>query len=752
MTETPYQREQQLYDKALEIAPGPARQAFLDAACGDDATLHAALTGLLVSNAAADAFFADGSHTLVQLVTSIPPDELANEGNPAIGTSIGPYQIVELIGEGGCGSVFVAEQTQPLRRRVALKIIRVGMDTKAVVARFEAERQALALMDHPHIAQVLDAGTTQTGLPYFVMELVHGSSITRYCDEHMLTIAERLRLLVQVCNAIQHAHQKGVIHRDIKPSNILITLHDGQPVPKVIDFGIAKTTNIPLNEIALLTHDAQLLGTPAYMSPEQADRNGQGLDTRSDIYSLGVLLYELLTGRPPFDPAELASSGMSELLRTLRETEPPLPSALLGSLAPEALADLARCRATEGSALLGAVRGDLDWITSKAMAKDRSRRYESTHGFAADLARHLAHEPVVARPPTRRYVLQKLVHRNRGLFASVAVMVAILVIATGVSTRLYWREREARQSLSKATELQTSLREEADRRRKQADQLRLQAEAREAITKAVVLLRCGDFPAADALVSGAPLIQPTPEGADVFRRLGEWHVAHGRWRAAAARFSYLVEVNALDGSDIPSMDHLRAGPVLIQSGDVTGFENFRRKMLGRFVGKADVICAERSVKVMLLVPASAALMRQLDPLIEASVASLTDFDVHASSGSVYESEVWRMDSVALGEYRRGNFAQAENWARKCLASATIDESRQACARVLLVLALHQQARHDEARAELEPVSRLILAKFTQDQRIDENAGGWWPDWLIARILLREAETLVLSEPLAGTAR
>ena len=584
------------------------------------------------------------------------------------------------------------------------------------------------------------------------MRIHHESTITRYCDDHARSIAERLGLLVKICLAIHHAHQKGVIHRDIKPSNILVAIHDGEPVPKVIDFGIAKITDVPLTESALLTQDAQMLGTPAYMSPEQAEHSGLGLDTRSDIYSLGVLLYELLTGQPPFDPLALARSGLSVLLRTLREIEPPLPSVVLESVAPETLADLARGRATEGTELVAMVRGDLDWITSKAMAKDRSRRYESAHGFAMDISRHLVHEPVVARPPTRRYVLRKLVRRNRRLFASGAVMAAILLIATGVSTRLYLRERDARQSLLRAKELQTSLREEADRRREQADQLRLLAEARQTITQAVVQLRGGDFAAADALVSGALLIQPTPEGAEVFRRLGEWHEAHGRWREAAERFSYLVEVNALDGSDIPTLDHLRAGPVWILSGNLGGFENFRRSMLGRFARKADVISAERTVKVVLLVPAGAELMRKLDPLIEASLESLNDFDAQVAAGTVDESAIWRMDSVALGEYRRGNFGQAEFWARKCLAASPADESRRACARVLLALALHQQSHFAEARAELEPASSMIHSKFTPDQRIEENAGGWWPDWLIARILLHEADALVLSDPAVGSTR
>lgn len=752
MTETPYEREQRIYDESLEFQSGPQRQEFLESACAGDEMLLDSLRQLLDSDDDADALFANGSQTLIQLVSSMPVVNNPSGLNPAIGTKIGPYEIIELIGEGGCGSVFVAEQKQPFRRRVALKIIRIGMDTHAVISRFEAERQALALMEHPNIAHVLDAGTTTSGLPYFVMELVHGSSITRYCDENNVHIAERLRLFMKVCNGINHAHQKGVIHRDIKPSNILITLHDGQPVPKIIDFGIAKATDLPLTENALLTQSSQMIGTPAYMSPEQADRGDREPDTRSDIYSLGVLLYELLVGRPPFDPKDLARSGMSNLLRTLREIEPPLPSVVLAGLPSEELSTLARCRGIDASGLLSSVRGDLDWITSKAMEKDRSRRYESAHGFAMDLGRFLDYEPVVARPPTRRYLFQKMVRRNRVVFASSALLAAILILATLVSISLYVREREARQSLSQAKQTQMELREEADRRRDQAEQLQHLAEARESITQAVVLLRDGDFPGADALVRGVPLIKPTPEGAQVFRRLGEWHESAGRWREAAERSSYLIEVNYLDGSDTPTLDHLSTGPILIEAGGRDGFEHFRINMINRFSKNADVLSAERTVKVALLLPASAEMMKQLDPLINASVASLDKPKILPPFTEWTSHEIWRMTSVALGEYRRSRFDRAEFWARKCLETSTGNESRVTTARILLALALQQQGHAAEAQKELEPASKMLKSKFHNDQRLIEGAGDWWADWLIARILLREAEVLLADPSVVGEAR
>jgi len=292
----------------------------------------------------------------------------------------------------------VAEQTEPVRRRVALKVIKLGMDTKQVVARFEAERQALAMMDHPNIAKVLDAGTTETGRPYFIMELVRGIKITEYCDQHNVPTKNRLELLMKVCQAIQHAHQKGIIHRDIKPSNILVTLQDGVPAPKVIDFGIAKATEGRLTEATVYTQLHQFIGTPAYMSPEQAEMSGLDIDTRSDIYSLGVLLYELLTGKTPFDVQELMAQGVDAMRRTIREKEPAKPSTRLDTLEGEELATTAKRRAVESSKLARLLRGDLDWIVMKCLEKDRTRRYETANGLATDLKRHLNNEPVTAGP------------------------------------------------------------------------------------------------------------------------------------------------------------------------------------------------------------------------------------------------------------------------------------------------------------------------------------------------------------------
>ncbi len=359
-------------------------------------------------------------------------------------TVIGQYRLLEKIGEGGFGTVFVAEQKHPIKRRVALKIIKLGMDTKEVIARFEAERQALALMDHPNIAKVYDAGATDTGRPYFAMELVRGIPITEYCDQNHSTPVQRLKLFTDVCHAIQHAHQKGVIHRDIKPSNILITLHDGVPVPKIIDFGIAKATQGDLTDKTIYTRFQQFIGTPAYMSPEQAEMSGLDVDTRSDIYSLGVLLYELLTGTTPFDAKELMKAGMDELRRTIRETEPVRPSnRLSGMTAADSTGTARRC-GMEPQRLITLLRGDLDWIVMKCLEKDRTRRYETANGLAMDIQRYVNNEPITARPPSAAYRFRKAVRRNKLAFgAAAAVVLALLlgIIATGWGLSWALRER-----------------------------------------------------------------------------------------------------------------------------------------------------------------------------------------------------------------------------------------------------------------------------------------------------------------------
>jgi serine/threonine protein kinase len=466
-------RAKSLFLAASDLADPAERAAFLDRECGGEAELRARVEALLRANDAAPLPSAPGATVDSehgQPETGDDADLYAHVGS----LLAGKYKLVEKIGEGGMGSVFLALQQEPVKRAVAVKVIKAGMDSKAVLARFEAERQALALMDHPHIARVLDAASTDGGRPFFVMELVKGTPITRYCDEHKLTPRQRLELFVPVCQAIQHAHQKGIIHRDVKPSNVLVALYDDRPVPKVIDFGVAKAAGQALTDKTLLTGFGALVGTPEYMSPEQASLNNLDIDTRSDVYSLGVLLYELLTGTTPVDKKSLGKAALLEVLRIVREVEAPRPSAKLSSI--DTLPSVAANRGTEPARLSRLMKRELDWLVLRALEKDRTRRYDTANGLARDIQRYLADEVVEARPPSVGYRVSKFVRRHKGqVLAAGLVLLALLAGITGTTFGLFRAEAarrdeaQQRAAAEKAAEAERLAKLDADTRRKEAE-------------------------------------------------------------------------------------------------------------------------------------------------------------------------------------------------------------------------------------------------------------------------------------------
>jgi tetratricopeptide (TPR) repeat protein len=449
-----------LFCRAIEIASAEERAAFIARASGSDDELCLRLERLVAAHFQAGTFLESSPAPLT--AATEPPTAGETEGR-----LIGRYKLLQSVGEGGMGTVYLAEQTAPVRRMVALKVIKAGMDSRQVLARFEAERQALALMDHHNIAKVLDAGATTDGRPYFVMELVKGVPITRFCDERRLTPRERLELFMPVCQAVQHAHQKGIIHRDLKPSNVLVGLYDGVPVPKVIDFGVAKATGQKLTEATLFTGFGAVVGTLDYMSPEQAQLDNLDIDTRSDIYSLGVLLYELLTGTTPLDRRRLKEAAILEVLRVIREEDSPRPSMRLSTT--EELPSIAACRSVEPRRLSGLVRGELDWIVMKALEKDRSRRYETANGLARDIQRYLADEVVEARPPSTGYRLRKFVRRHKGRVLAAALVLLALVAGTIGTGWGYLRAERARQAEARRAEGERQARLDAEQQKAAAE-------------------------------------------------------------------------------------------------------------------------------------------------------------------------------------------------------------------------------------------------------------------------------------------
>ncbi|MFT4176158.1 MAG: serine/threonine-protein kinase [Luteolibacter sp.] len=651
-----------------------------------------------------------------------PVDEPAGEGNPTegVGTKIGRYRLIDRLGEGGCGVVYLAEQQEPVKRRVALKIIRLGMDTENVIARFEMERQSLAMMDHPNIARVYDVGATRTGRPFFVMQLVEGRKITDYCDEKNLGIPQRLRLFIKICQAIQHAHQKGVIHRDIKPSNILISENDGEAVPKVIDFGIAKATFSGIGEATTFTLHGQFLGTPAYMSPEQATRQGLDVDTRSDIFSLGSLLYELLTGRPPFDSRRLLKSDPEEIRRILQEVEPREPSAVVSSIPRDELRKIAAQRGCEPHKLAATFKGDLDRIVMKALEKDRKRRYGTADSFAADVNRYLNCEPVSARPSGPMYRFSKLVRRNKVLWAAGTTVFLSLLIGFGVSLWMYFDAHRARQA--------------AEQARLKEMELNREARIGETIAQAAVLLKYGNIEEADKLLAKIPplAVRPTLESAETFRTVGAWHARDGRWQAAAKRYVALAyAITSIDETDsnFVSVDIMPAAVLLCEAGDFAGYDALRTMAIRRFGNTSHPVVAEQVLKVCLL--------RPVDPETMLRMQSLIRYLDEGTPGERTNERAWRYFALAMVKCRSGEPAKCLDWLDK-MPATPLHPPRNAMVSCVRAMAYQRLDRHAEARAEIESVREVIGSRFAGKPEIFDK-GDAWINWLIARLLLREAE-------------
>jgi serine/threonine protein kinase len=701
------------------------------------------------------------------------------------GTMIGRYKLLEKIGEGGFGVVYMAEQVEPVQRKVALKIIKAGMDTREVIARFETERQAISLMDHPNIARALDAGATEAGRPYFIMELVRGIPITEYSDQRKLPTRERLQLFIKVCQAVQHAHQKGVIHRDLKPSNVLITEHDGEPVPKVIDFGVAKALGQKLTAKTLFTAFNHMIGTPAYMSPEQTALSGLDIDTRADIYSLGVLLYELLTGVTPFDAETFRQAALDEIRRMIRETEPPKPSTRLQTLG-EKLADVANHRGTEPATLSRLVRGDLDWIVMKCLEKDRQRRYETASGVAVDVARHLDSEPVEARSPSNLYRLQKLVHRHQLLFAASSVIAITLLLGIGSSTWLFLQERAAHRRALAAEENERALRKKAQTSELSARVLlawnegkleeaeSLQREAlglwRELLgdkhpqiatsleTLAAIVRDRGRLDDSVQLYKEALALQSSGEArlkqlnqtlsqgsySGIQSYLGQslpdagarkQYVSLlnekalsaarlGQWRTATADFTRLVEITSADEDGGHALVAL-----LAHTGDVTSYRHHCAVLFQRFGDSQDPVRGQALIRDCLLLPNTSS---------NAIHLSTMSADLLARHPEHWASNCFQL-AAGLVEFREERFAVAAQRLERTAREEKLPE-RQAQVLLLLAMSQYRLKQVSTAKATLTQAIEIVETKLP---RVEDGLLGLdWVDWIHAHVLMREARLLV----------
>lgn len=752
----PQEIDEVLFEAAIGIDGPESREAFFDLIRDGDPLRAERLRALASVRAQADRFFrkAEGARTVVateageELIDLTDSSTLSENprlaSNEEPGERIGRYELEKRIGEGGCGVVYLAEQLEPVRRKVALKVIRLGMDTERVIERFEMERQSLALMDHPNIARVLDGGATESGRPYFVMEWVRGARITDYCDAQQLSLRKRIDLFIEVCKGIQHAHQKGVIHRDIKPSNILIDESGGHG-PKIIDFGIAKAISGNADSGTQHSSHDQFVGTPAYMSPEQADRRERDIDTRSDVYSLGMLLYELLAGHTPFDSKELSAVGLMEMRKILLEREPPFPSGLFVAMPARDQMEIAMHRKSEPAKLPVVLKGDLDSVVMKAIEKDRARRYETVNGLVMDLQRYLAHEPVIARPAQRTYLFRKFVRRNRLAVTAGAGIVLSLLLGLGAAYTYYLREREA-------LDEQLRLRRFADVAH--ANELMRIEEARgwEGFAHVSVLLSEGKTEEADEQLRATPItsIRLSPQSSVVLRSLGNWNALRGRWPQATECFKMMMKTDDLNrGQNLTnSLDLVAISSVLIEGGRPQDYRAFQFWATERYAGSSSSLDVSRLLHAILLSPVDHRILQRLDqvkPLAEAFGGE------KELPGNRQEREfaLWRAFGLALLEYRQGNFEKAKHWADFAFSFKETRDYINGALEPVHAMICFRLGDVDTARSDLERTRKRIEKAFAPElpaayEPFGQYQGFWW-DWIIARTLFREADQLISAE-------
>jgi serine/threonine protein kinase/Flp pilus assembly protein TadD len=734
--------ERSLFLALLEIDEPAKRSAFLEQACAGEPGLRSQVEHLLNAHEELGDF-------MNRPAALIPAGVEENAMREGPGTRIGHYELLEQIGEGGFGVVFMALQERPIRRMVAVKVLKPGMDTRQVVARFEAERQALALMAHPHIAQVLDGGETDSGRPYFVMEFIRGIPITDFCDQNHLSFAERLEMFSSVCKAVQHAHQKGIIHRDLKPSNILVTLDDTLPVVKVIDFGIAKATGSAcggLTEKTLFTNFAHLVGTPIYMSPEQAQLSRLDIDTRTDIYSLGVLLYELLTGTTPFERERLRTLSSDEIGRIIREEEPPRPSTRLHALGQAAA--IASSRPTGERARLSQLcRGELDWIVMKALEKDRDRRYDTVAALAADVERYLHDEPVQACPPSRWYRFRKLARRHKREFITLAtLMVGVLLASVALVVSNVW----IRQEQARAAEA----RDRADRAQKlaegRADEIR---QGLERLQSATTLVDRGRWYAGknrldDANAAFRKAAELRPDHATAWVELSELYCRLGLWELAAADQARELELREPESTS----RWYRHALLRLHEGDQAGYAAAVRRMWARFRGTTDWVFLADLVRASILSPA-----------IDADLLEPT-LDLAGHLRRSQENSWFYLYISGMAHYRAGRFGQAVDQLRQSL-DGTPEWPLRSLSYPILAMALERQGQPVEARQALADAA-AALDRWTEEMyQVEQDEWHWvhdlggafrWPiawwDWLEFQHFYDEAKLLLDGVPSPDDAR